>query len=138
MSVDVRFDRELTLGMLKNESKFDIEYHKDFDMFIASKCYGVCTSDDQYIQIFIDKRDGCDINDIPIKYFTLLGSGSLMIKEISLKFQTRFLTDDFEEYLHTYDNVGEWCDDDWKHFYNRCMGRFGLIINDDNEIKIIN
>ena len=133
MSIDVRFSKNITLNDIKEKTDLELEYNEEHDIWIGSKCYGICVDDEQFVQIIIDKElysEIEDVNEIPISYFTMRGSGCLIIKELSLKFQCSFLTDEYEERLIYLGNeTDKWSDVDWNNFINECMANVGLKID---------
>ncbi len=133
MSVDIRFGKVITLGMLKEHTNFEIEYYDKTDIWVAKKCYDICVSDNQSIQFTLEKSDGLELDSTPIDCFTLRGSGSLMIREISLCFQSEFLTEDYE-YNLSYTDTSKWDENKFLCYYNDCMVKFGVMINGNKEI----
>lgn len=123
MSVDIKFNKSLTLNMLREFTDFSFEYYSDTDLWVASKSYG---DEEQFIQLLFNRasnfdfgsynemstrekldyvkkynrnRNSIDVGtfesdgDIPIYEFTIRGRGMLMIRDISKIFQCKFMTD---------------------------------------------
>lgn len=133
MSLDIRFGKVITLGMLKDHTDFEIEYYDKNDIWVARKCYSGSILDDQFIQFSITSVDGIELDETPINDFTLRGSGSLMIREMSLCFQSEFLTEDYEYNLY-YEDTSKWDEHKFLCYYNDCMVKFGVMINGNKEI----
>lgn len=136
MSVDITFNKKITIKMIRdNIQDCEIEKYEKHNLFVISKCYGICEEDEQYAQIIFqnDINSYEDIENEDIYLFTLRGSGDLIIKEIALKLQAKFLTDNEEFDLH-YQDTTDWNENNWNELFNTAMNKVGLTINDNDEI----
>ena len=98
MAVHYTFDKDITLNDIKNNTNYEISKPKRARYFIikkddnnwlqASLTKGVVVSSSKKKSPLIE-----DENAIPIDFFIGRGYGGLLIKELSLIFQSKFLTD---------------------------------------------
>lgn len=186
MSVDIKFNKSITLNMLKEKTDFKLEYFSDTKLWVASKVYEFDDIEtessvngksvrvktrpynEQFVQLILGYDDSFDFDvfnemssddrieylhkynmlrngkgigtldsdgDVPIYEFTIRGSGSLMIREISKIFQAKFITDSEEDELfYLGEEVNDWSDSEWDDWYESkyisVMSQYGLVIND--------
>jgi hypothetical protein len=98
MSVHYTFDKDITLSDIKEYTNYEISKPKRARYFIIKK------DDNNWLQASLTKGMVVssskkkssvieDENAIPIDFFIGRGYGGLLIKELSLIFQSKFLTD---------------------------------------------
>ena len=98
MAVHYTFDKSITLNDIKENTSYDISKPKRARYYIIKK------DDNNWLQASLTKgmvistsKKGSavidDENSIPIDFFIGRGYGGLLIRELSLMFQSKFLTD---------------------------------------------
>lgn len=155
MSVGIKFLNRITLNMLKEHTDFDLAYYDDFKIWVISKDYNAIdvVYDEykkQFLQLYLpsDDKDSDECGTIEfdgdkcIYEFVSRFRGDLMLKELVLKFNYKFITDIEEEYLFYEDNVDFWDDIKCGEWYNvsavEAMRGYGLCIDDNGNVISIN
>lgn len=115
MSVDIKFNKCITLNMLREKTDFKFDYYRENDLWVISKKYD-CNDDEQFLQLVIGREEDCDEygtfesdGDIPIYEFVYRYRGGLMLREISKLFNALFLTDaEEDELFYMGDEINDW------------------------------
>lgn len=129
MSVHYTFDKCITLNDIKCNTNFEISkpnrarYYiikKDENNWLqASLTKGMVVSTSKKKSVIVE-----DENDIPIDFFIGRGYGGLLIRELSLIFQSKFLTDTNIDDLIDIEN----------QMKKRNVENFGLYVTDNGKI----
>lgn len=129
MAVHYTFDKGITLNDIKCNTNFEISkpnrarYYiikKDENNWLqASLTKGILVSTSKKKSVIVE-----DENDIPIDFFIGRGYGGLLIRELSLIFQSKFLTDTNIDDLIDIEN----------QMKKRNVENFGLYVTDNGEI----
>lgn len=146
MSVDIKFNKRITLNMLREKTDFKFEYYNESDLWVISKLYDG-DDEEQFLQLVIGHEEGCDEygtfesdGDIPIYEFVYRYRGGLMLREISKLFNALFLTDaEEEELFYMGDEINDWDDNDWREWrYNSYrVAMRGFYLDYDSEYNVI-
>ena len=137
MSVDIKFNKEITLRKLKDDFDFEINYYADTDLWVISKYYE--GYGEQYLQLeFSDDIVGDYDNDCDklINCFVSRYHGSIMLREISKYYNCRFITDaEEDEVFYDIDTTNGWDDSDWERWFivasDGAMRGYGLYVDVD-------